>query len=51
MDALSPIPEQAPAKPAPVAARMADLRELLRHHGHLYHVLDAPTLLGVFDGH
>jgi DNA ligase (NAD+) len=23
---------------------MSDLREQLRHHGHLYYVLDSPTL-------
>ncbi len=42
MDALNPAPDQPPV--APAAVRMADLREQLRHHGHLYHVLDAPTL-------
>ena len=42
MDALNPNPDQPPVEP--VAARMSELREQLRHHGHLYYVLDAPTL-------
>lgn len=33
-----------PAVPAAVAARAAELRELLHHHAHLYYVLDAPEL-------
>ena len=42
MDALSPTTDQPPV--APAAARIAELSEQLRHHGHLYYVLDAPTL-------
>ena len=42
MDALSPAPDHPPV--APAAARMAELCDQLRHHGHLYYVLDAPIL-------
>ncbi|MBM3696542.1 MAG: hypothetical protein FJW79_11545, partial [Actinobacteria bacterium] len=32
------------ALPADPAARAAELRALLRHHDHRYHVLDAPEV-------
>ena len=44
MDALNPDLEPQAVGTNPVAAHMADLRAQLRHHGHLYYVLDAPTI-------
>lgn len=43
--AAEPIPESAaPDNALDLAAKAAKLREQLHHHGHLYYVLDAPTL-------
>ncbi|PQA81535.1 DNA ligase [Limnohabitans sp. TS-CS-82] len=43
--AAEPIPEStAPDNALVLAAKAAKLREQLHHHGHLYYVLDAPTL-------
>ena len=44
MEALSPSPEPPAQTSDAVPARMAELRSLLMHHGHLYHVLDAPSI-------
>jgi len=44
MEALSPSPEPPAQTPDAVPARMAELRSQLMHHGHLYHVLDAPSI-------
>ncbi len=44
MDAMTPAPEELASAANPVAAHMAELRAQLRHHGHMYHVLDAPTI-------
>ncbi len=41
MDGMS---EQPPAVSSDVAAQAADLRAQLQHHGHLYYVLDAPSI-------
>jgi NAD-dependent DNA ligase len=33
-----------PQAPKEIAARIEELRDVIRHHLHLYHVLDAPEI-------